>query len=86
VLVNLVMFAFNLLPVPPLDGGRILVGLLPRGPAMTVARVEPYGFFIVMGLVIAGLVTSWWMLPIVGSLIGVLRTALPSLKTVMGAS
>jgi hypothetical protein len=39
-----------------------------------------------MGLVIAGLVTSWWMLPIVGSLIGVLRTALPSLKTVMGAS
>jgi Zn-dependent protease len=86
VLVNLVMFAFNLLPVPPLDGGRILVGLLPRGPALTVARVEPYGFFIVMGLVIAGLVTSWWMLPIVGSLIGVLRTALPSLKTVMGAS
>jgi Zn-dependent protease len=86
VLVNLVMFAFNLLPVPPLDGGRILVGLLPRGPALTVARVEPYGFFIVVGLVIAGLVTSWWMLPIVGSLIAVLRSALPSLKTVMGAS
>jgi len=86
VLVNLVMFAFNLLPVPPLDGGRILVGLLPRGPALTVARVEPYGFFIVVGLVIAGLVTSWWMLPIVGSLIAVLRSALPSLQTVMGAS
>lgn len=86
VLVNLVMFAFNLLPVPPLDGGRILVGLLPRGPALTVARVEPYGFFIVMGLVIAGLVTSWWMLPIVGSLIGLLSSALPSLKIVMGAS
>jgi Zn-dependent protease len=86
VLVNLVMFAFNLLPVPPLDGGRILVGLLPRGPALTVARVEPYGFFIVVGLVIAGLVTSWWMRPIMHALRAALQGLLPSLKTVMGAS
>jgi Zn-dependent protease len=45
VLVNLVMFAFNLFPLPPLDGGRILVGLLPMRLAIAVSRVEPYGFF-----------------------------------------
>ena len=42
--VNLVMWAFNLFPLPPLDGGRILVGLLPWKQAQAVARVEPYGF------------------------------------------
>jgi Zn-dependent protease len=53
-LVNLVMFAFNLFPLPPLDGGRILVGLLPMRQAVAVSRVEPYGFFIVLALVV------WW--------------------------
>lgn len=46
---NLLLGLFNLLPLPPLDGGRILVGILPRGPAMAVARVEPYGILIVLG-------------------------------------
>ena len=64
VLVNLVMFAFNLFPVPPLDGGRILVGLLPWKQAQAVARIEPYGFFIVMALVIAGVVGSYWLRPL----------------------
>ncbi|HBH37047.1 MAG TPA: site-2 protease family protein, partial [Curvibacter sp.] len=49
VLVNVVMFAFNLFPLPPLDGGRILVGLLPWKQAVMVSRIEPWGFFIVMG-------------------------------------
>ncbi len=62
--VNLVMWAFNLFPLPPLDGGRILVGLLPWKQAQAVARVEPYGFFIVMGLVIAGVVGSYWLRPL----------------------
>jgi Zn-dependent protease len=53
-LVNLVMFAFNLFPLPPLDGGRILVGLLPWKQAHMVSRIDPWGFFIVMALVIAG--------------------------------
>ena len=48
VLVNLVMWAFNLFPLPPLDGGRILVGLLPTKAAITFSRIEPYGFFIVL--------------------------------------
>lgn len=64
ILVNLVMFAFNLFPLPPLDGGRILVGLLPYRQAEWVSRVEPWGFFIVMGLVLTGVVTTYWLQPL----------------------
>jgi Zn-dependent proteases len=64
VAVNLVMWAFNLFPLPPLDGGRILVGLLPWKQAQAVSRVEPYGFFIVMALVIAGVVSTFWLRPL----------------------
>ena len=63
-LVNVVMFVFNLFPLPPLDGGRILVGLLPWRQAVWVSRIEPWGFFIVMALVIAGVVSSLWMRPL----------------------
>ncbi len=62
--VNLVMWAFNLFPLPPLDGGRILVGLLPWKQAQMVERIEPWGFFIVMGLVIAGIVGTLWLRPL----------------------
>ncbi|MGJ7527616.1 site-2 protease family protein [Variovorax sp. GB1P17] len=65
VLVNLVMWAFNLFPLPPLDGGRVLAGLLPNGPAQNfLARIEPYGFFIVMALVLAGIVSNYWLRPL----------------------
>ena len=63
-LTNLVMFAFNLFPIPPMDGGRILVGLLPMRLAIGFAKVERFGFFIVMGLVMLGVVNALWMLPI----------------------
>ena len=63
-LVNVVMFAFNLFPLPPLDGGRILVGLLPWKQAVMVSRIEPWGFFIVMGLVVAGVINAVWMRPV----------------------
>jgi Zn-dependent protease len=75
--VNLVMFAFNLFPLPPLDGGRILVGLLPWKQAALVSRVEPWGFFIVMALVITGVVGNLWLRPLMmltGSAIEVLLT------------
>ena len=65
VLVNLVMWAFNLFPLPPLDGGRILVGLLPWRQAHMVARIEPWGFFIVMGLVLVGVVGQFWLSPLI---------------------
>ena len=65
VLVNLVMWAFNLFPLPPLDGGRVLVGLLPWRAAHAVSRIEPWGFFIVLGLVIAGVVGTYWLRPLI---------------------
>ncbi len=64
VLVNLVMFAFNLFPLPPLDGGRIEVGLLPMRLAIGFSHIERYGFFIVMGLVLMGVINTLWMRPI----------------------
>jgi Zn-dependent protease len=64
ILVNLVMWAFNLFPLPPLDGGRILLGLLPFRQSMWLARVEPLGFFVVMALVIAGVVGTYWLNPL----------------------
>ena len=64
ILVNLVMWAFNLFPLPPLDGGRILVGLLPWRIANQVARIEPFGFFIVLALVVMGVVGTIWLRPL----------------------
>ena len=63
VLTNLVMFAFNLFPIPPLDGGRIAVSLLPYKLAQKFAQIEPYGFFIVMALVMLK-VLQFWMAPV----------------------
>ena len=71
VLVNAAMFVFNLFPLPPLDGGRILVGLLPYRQAELVSRIEPWGFFIVMALIIARVLDNLWMKPLM-ALTGVL--------------
>jgi Zn-dependent protease len=57
--VNLVLMALNLLPVPPLDGGRIAVSLLPSRAARAWSRLEPYGLFIIVGLLVAGLLHDW---------------------------
>ena len=82
-LTNVVMFAFNLFPLPPLDGGRILVGLLPWRQAMWVARVEPWGFFIVMGLVITGVVSTWWMQPLMHITFSAIEWVLSPLAAVL---
>ena len=83
VLVNVVMFAFNLFPLPPLDGGRILVGLLPYRQAELVSRIEPWGFFIVMGLVIAGVVSAVWMQPVMALTFGLLDLLLSPLAALV---
>ena len=78
-LTNVVMFVFNLFPLPPLDGGRILVGLLPWRQAVMVSRIEPWGFFIVMALVITGVISSVWMRPLMDLTFELLKLSLSPL-------
>lgn len=84
ILVNLVMFAFNLFPLPPLDGGRILVGLLPYRQAELVSRIEPWGFFIVMALVISGIVSNLWLRPLMALSYGLLSLLLTPFAMIFG--
>lgn len=62
--INLVLWALNLLPLPPLDGGRIAVGLLPYKPASMLSRIEPFGFWIVLGLALTGILWTLWLQPV----------------------
>jgi Zn-dependent protease len=54
VLINAILLVLNMIPLPPLDGGRVLVGLLPLKLARVVSRVEPYGLFILVALLVTG--------------------------------
>lgn len=56
--INLVLFVFNLLPIPPLDGGRILSGFVPPSVSDLLDKIEPYGFFIVIGLLYFGILNA----------------------------
>jgi Zn-dependent protease len=60
IFVNILMFVFNLVPIPPLDGGRILTSLLPHRYAYQFAKIEPFGFFIVLGLLYVGALNYWF--------------------------
>jgi len=54
ILINMVLMVFNLIPLPPLDGGRVAVGLLPGNLSYQLSRLEPYGFMIVVVLLMMG--------------------------------
>jgi Zn-dependent protease len=69
--VNLVLLVFNLLPIPPLDGSRVLSGLLPLRQALAFSRLEPYGFLLIFLLFVSGLTRPLYMLTV-----SPLRTAL----------
>lgn len=63
--VNLVLMVLNLIPLPPLDGGRVLAGLLPLPLALRYAKLEPYGLLIVVGLLASGLLSKIMYWPLV---------------------
>ncbi|MDP2265307.1 MAG: site-2 protease family protein [Thiobacillus sp.] len=81
VFINVILMALNLIPLPPLDGGRIAVSLLPMKQAMQFARLEPYGLFILLGLLFTGILgTILW--PLISVLIGLIAlvTGLESMQ------
>lgn len=58
IIINLVLFVFNLFPIPPLDGSKVLAGFVPPSISDILDKIEPYGFFIVMGLLYFGVLSA----------------------------
>jgi len=84
VLINTMLMMLNLLPLPPLDGGRILVGLLPGPLSWRVSQIEPYGFFILVGLLYFGIISMvlWPLMGAFFSLLAVIFNLPPQIFTI----
>jgi len=83
VITNLVLMAFNLLPIPPMDGGRIVFSLLPNKLAYKYARIEPYGFFVLMGVILLKL-HVYWIVPIIALSQLLLQVIVYPLSAILG--
>ena len=73
IMANLVLAVFNLLPIPPLDGSRVMMGLLPYNLSVEYAKIEPYGFIIIFALLWMGAINTviWPVVISLASLLGV---------------